>query len=328
MTRWRPSTCGSTTSTWSAASTCRATSPTRRRPGCSTGCWPPSGDMGADRLVRGGRPRRVPRPVRRVPRAPPGSTDLPDDPARSTTEDRQRLRRALPGRSYPPEARERLPARCAPGSAPSRPSAGGPTWRGQRGRERRCGGCCASATPPTSCSGPTPSGRCDCGWRAPGTGARPIEFVGLDIAAGHAGPAPGELVGYLRRARHDAHAVGAGPRRGAVEPRPFRPASRGQGLSRHPHRRAPRLLRARARSQTSPSCGTERSTSGDSLCSGVDLAATLEGATQGELVGVLEVPADGEAAGDAGDASGRGASGAGPGTWRWPHPRDWGWCTG
>ena len=36
------------------------------------------------------------------------------------------------------------------------------------------------------------------------------------------------------------------------------------------------------------------------LRSGVDLATTLEGATQGELVGVLEVAADGEPAGDAG----------------------------
>ncbi len=34
-----------------------------------------------------------------------GLGDLPDDPGALTTEERQRLRRALPGKSYPPEAR-------------------------------------------------------------------------------------------------------------------------------------------------------------------------------------------------------------------------------
>jgi hypothetical protein len=42
-----------------------------------------------------------------------GLSDLPDDPASLATEDRQRLRRALPGRSYPPEARHAYRQLCA-----------------------------------------------------------------------------------------------------------------------------------------------------------------------------------------------------------------------
>ncbi len=40
-TRWPPSTCGSTTSTWSAASTSRTSWPTPPPAGSSTACWPP-----------------------------------------------------------------------------------------------------------------------------------------------------------------------------------------------------------------------------------------------------------------------------------------------
>ncbi len=41
-----------------------------------------------------------------------GLTDLPDDPGALATEERQRLRRALPGRSYPPEARHAYRQLC------------------------------------------------------------------------------------------------------------------------------------------------------------------------------------------------------------------------
>jgi hypothetical protein len=41
-----------------------------------------------------------------------GLTDLPDDPGALGTEDRQRLRRALPGRSYPPGARDAYRRLC------------------------------------------------------------------------------------------------------------------------------------------------------------------------------------------------------------------------
>jgi hypothetical protein len=42
-----------------------------------------------------------------------GLSDLPDEPAALGTEDRQRLRRALPGRSYPLEARDAYRQLCA-----------------------------------------------------------------------------------------------------------------------------------------------------------------------------------------------------------------------
>ncbi len=61
---------------------------------------------------------------------------------------------------------------------------------------------------------------------------------------------------------------------------------------------------------------------------GIDLAAAFEGPAQRELVGVLEVTADGQPAGDAGHLQRRGAGAGGPGTWRWPRPRCWGSCTG
>jgi hypothetical protein len=48
-----------------------------------------------------------------------GLTDLPDHPAALTTEERQRLRRALPGRSYPPEARQAYRRLCTRVSAES-----------------------------------------------------------------------------------------------------------------------------------------------------------------------------------------------------------------
>jgi hypothetical protein len=48
-----------------------------------------------------------------------GLTDLPDHPAALTTEERQRLRRALPGRSYPPEARQAYRQLCTRVSAES-----------------------------------------------------------------------------------------------------------------------------------------------------------------------------------------------------------------
>jgi hypothetical protein len=41
-----------------------------------------------------------------------GLADLPDDPGQLTKVDRQRLRRALPGRSYPIEARDHYGALC------------------------------------------------------------------------------------------------------------------------------------------------------------------------------------------------------------------------
>jgi len=52
-------------------------------------------------------------------RAATGLTDLPDEPGALGTEDRQRLRRALPGRSYPPGARHAYRALCARVSAVS-----------------------------------------------------------------------------------------------------------------------------------------------------------------------------------------------------------------
>ncbi len=48
-----------------------------------------------------------------------GLTALPDDPGALAGEDRQRLRRALPGRLYPPEARDAYRALCARVSAAS-----------------------------------------------------------------------------------------------------------------------------------------------------------------------------------------------------------------
>ncbi len=42
-----------------------------------------------------------------------GLADLPDDPGTLSTEERQRLRRALPGKSYPPEARAAYRQLCA-----------------------------------------------------------------------------------------------------------------------------------------------------------------------------------------------------------------------
>jgi hypothetical protein len=48
-----------------------------------------------------------------------GLTDLPDDPSALGAEDRQRLRRALPGRAYPPGARLAYRALCARVSAAS-----------------------------------------------------------------------------------------------------------------------------------------------------------------------------------------------------------------
>jgi hypothetical protein len=48
-----------------------------------------------------------------------GLTDLPDDLAALSTEERQRLRRALPGRSYPPPARAAYRRLCAQVSAAS-----------------------------------------------------------------------------------------------------------------------------------------------------------------------------------------------------------------
>ena len=47
-----------------------------------------------------------------------------------------------------------------------------------------------------------------------------------------------------------------------------------------------------------------------------------------ELVGVLEVAAHRQAAGDAGDRQPERLEQAARGTWRWPRPRGWGWCRG
>ena len=52
-------------------------------------------------------------------RAATGLPDLPDDPGALGAEDRQRLRRALPGRTYPPQARPAYRALCARVSAAS-----------------------------------------------------------------------------------------------------------------------------------------------------------------------------------------------------------------
>ena len=64
VTRWRPSTCGWTTSTWSAASTSRTSSSTCHRPTSSTRCWP-GGRRGPARPSRRGRCRGRSRLVRR-----------------------------------------------------------------------------------------------------------------------------------------------------------------------------------------------------------------------------------------------------------------------
>ena len=60
----------------------------------------------------------------------------------------------------------------------------------------------------------------------------------------------------------------------------------------------------------------------------LDGPAAFEGPAERQLVGVLEVAADGQAAGDAGDLDARAASAGGRGTSRWPRPRCWGWCRG
>jgi len=64
-----------------------------------------------------------------------GLSDLPDDPTALGTEERQRLRRALPGRAYPPEARDPYRALCARVS-----EASAERWRAnvaRRGAEER-----------------------------------------------------------------------------------------------------------------------------------------------------------------------------------------------
>ena len=117
-----------------------------------------------------------------------GLVDLPADPGALDSEQRQRLRRALPGRAYPPEARHAYRQLCARVS-----TASAQRWRATLapGARRRpngwCGVCSASATPPTTSWGPTPAGRCASGWRARGTGARPSSSVGLDITAATSG---------------------------------------------------------------------------------------------------------------------------------------------
>ena len=116
-TRWRPSTCASTTSTWSAASTSRRSSSTSPRPASSTRSSS-AGRAGAAgrrgrcsrrrRLVRRGGAGRVPGPLRGRPRSPRGGGAAEAAAARSAAGPE----RGDPGRRPPP--------RRSRASAPSR----------------------------------------------------------------------------------------------------------------------------------------------------------------------------------------------------------------
>ena len=234
VTRWPPSTCGSTTSTWSAASTCRGTSPTRPRPGCSRGCSPPAGDWEQTDWYEAVGPRRV-QALYDACRAATGLVDLPDDPAALSTEDSQRLRRALPGRSYPAEAQRPVPARCAR-------------------RVSEVVGRISGAT--TSCASARQERRL---WRLLRIGNAAYFLLGADakrsLRLRVASPWDWRQAFSLRRTSTSGprrrasprwtgrrptveRAVGAGPGgagtcRGALEPRPLRPTPRGEDLPRH-----------------------------------------------------------------------------------------------
>ena len=258
-TRSPRSTCASTTSTWSAASTCRATSPTRPRPVCSTGCWPRPVTWDADRLVRGGRARRTTAPCTTRAGAPPGSRDLPDDPGLAR-------HRRTPDACAGPCRRGRIPAE-APGALPRAVRAGqrgvGAALARQRGPAAAppsawCGGCCASATPPTSCSAPTHAGRCACGWRARGTGARPTSSSASTSRPAASGQ---PQVNWSRHVRRHRRGDCASDRcRGHVEVRwshgRFAQPPEAKVYLDTPVGRAPRVLPPRTRRPTSPSCGS------------------------------------------------------------------------
>ena len=88
-----------------------------------------------------------------------------------------------------------------------------------------------------------------------------------------------------------------------------------------------RLRRARRALGLEHRASTRRSTDSWQR-SGVDFAAAFERAAERDLVGVLEVAADGQAARDARDPRRRAASAAGRGTSRWLRLRCWGWSRG
>ena len=116
---------------------------------------------------------------------------------------------------------------------------------------------------------------------------------------------------------------GGGPRRGALEPRPIRPATGSQDLSRHRHRRDPRLLRPERRAPINPALGLRRR-SPIRRRPGVDLRGHDPGSARRRIRDHRPRAARWRC----GSPTSPGASRAGPGTWPWPRPRDWGWCTG
>ena len=193
--------------------------------------------VGADRLVRGGCARRVRAPCTTPAGPPRGSTELPDDLGRSETDDRQRLRRALPGRSYP-RGGPRPTGTCARRVSTASAERGRPTCRAGAA-EKMLWRLLRIGNAATSCWGPTRAGRCACGWRAPGTGARRT-IPRPRHRPGRAGTAPGELVGHLRRA------AGMRPRRsratsrcaGATAASPSRPRPRSTSTLRPTRSRA------------------------------------------------------------------------------------------
>ena len=178
VTRWRRWTCASTTCTSSAASTCRATSPTRRPARLFDGLLATSGEWEQTDWYEVVAPEEL-RALYDACRRATGLTRLPDDLG-ALSHRGSPAPAARPAGTLVPARRARDAYRelCARVSTVSAQRWLPATWtRAAAPPNAWCGGCCASATRPTSCSAPTPAGRCACGWRARGTGARPTVSI-------------------------------------------------------------------------------------------------------------------------------------------------------
>ena len=122
-TRSPPSTCGSTTSTWSAASTTRTSWPTRRRPGSSMGCWPPTADgTGATGLPPP--PRTSTSACTGPVSTPPASPNCPRRPSSAPGTSTTGSGGRCPDAAIPTRPAARPTAHSAGRSAPPRPGTG------------------------------------------------------------------------------------------------------------------------------------------------------------------------------------------------------------
>ena len=194
----------------------------------------PRAARGAGRLVPLGRAGRAPRALRRLPLAPSAPTTGPPTPPTSTRSS---------GVAWP--------RRCAvTGRRPRSSPTGGCAWRsrwrppsgGRPGSTPAtarpcCGGCCASARPPTSCSAPARRGPCACASTPRGTGAS-----GSRCAASRSLPSPAVSRGSRGGAATGCVATGEDRTvEGHVELRwshgRFGGPPGGEGLPRHPPRR-------------------------------------------------------------------------------------------